>query len=298
MRRQDAVRQAPERMRGRQRLRVRHIKACAEQVAALQLPCQRIGIKKAAAPDVHNDGVLRKQSKALRAEPPGRLRRLRHRAQDEVRRGQQGLCLVQPDKAVKAGAIRRGPAADAERLHTKGLQAAGNAPAQIARAEDEGRSPCHAALGAEIVPVPLPRIGGQAAAQGQQHPDRMLRDRFAERAGGRCEQHTAREAAMQIAVCARPCHLQPAQLRRVLQGLERRLADDGLGRLQAGRFLHGEPAGRCFQKPIRSKRGVLRFDHQFTHRCPPAGRPEPAHGTVRAAAFPSDPAWKRPASSC
>ena len=93
-------------MRGRQRLRVRHIKACAEQVAVLQLPCQRIGIKKAAAPDVHNDGVLRKQSKALRAEPPGRLRRLRHRAQDEVRRGQQGLCLVQPDKAVKAGPPR------------------------------------------------------------------------------------------------------------------------------------------------------------------------------------------------
>ena len=93
-------------MRGRQRLRVRHIKACAEQVAALQLPCQRIGIKKAAAPDVHNDGVLRKQSKALRAEPPGRLRRLRHRTENKVRRGQQGLGLVQPDKAVKAGPPR------------------------------------------------------------------------------------------------------------------------------------------------------------------------------------------------
>ena len=36
-------------MRGRQRLRVRHIKACAEQVAALQLPCQRIGIEEAAS---------------------------------------------------------------------------------------------------------------------------------------------------------------------------------------------------------------------------------------------------------
>ena len=125
-----------------------------------------------------------------------------------------------------------------------GGQAAGRLQTDIAGTQNHGHLIFHGDLGAQI-PIAslalLTQVTGKPAVQRQHHRQNMLGNGDAVDAGGVGHPDVPGEILIfGVAIRPRPGHLNPLQIRQVLQKIHRRFPDDDLGLLQSmAQFLPG-----------------------------------------------------------
>ena len=94
-------------------------------------------------------------------------------------------------------------------MNLQGFQPFGDSGANVAAAENKGRSPTDLLFRAQVLPAILPAVGPQPAAQGKEQPQCVFGNGLTESAGSGGQSDVFRKVG--IAVCTGPGHLHPAK---------------------------------------------------------------------------------------